>query len=423
MVSNLRYEIADISLASEGRKKIEWAIKRMPTLTEIRKNFSKEKPLKNIRIGACLHITPETANLMLTLKDAGAKVALCSSNPLSTQDDIAAALVKHFNIAVFGINNIDNKGYYRHINKTISTNPQIVLDDGADLTKVIHSLYGAKPCPIYGGLEETTTGVIRIKALAKDGKLLYPVIAVNDARTKNLFDNRYGTGQSTIDGILRATNTLLAGKTFVIAGYGWCGKGLAQRARGMGAKVVITEVDPIKALEAIMDGFQVMKMIDAVKIADIICTVTGNKDVITKEHFYNMKDGVILSNSGHFNVEINIDALKKISKKVRHDVKKNIDEYILPNNKSIYLLAQGRLVNLSCAEGHPADVMDMSFSTQALSCKFIVENKGKLQRQVYNVPVDIEETIANIKLKSMQVSIDKLSEEQKKYLRSWQYGT
>lgn len=421
MQRKLSYDIKDISLAKEGRKRIEWAAKDMPVLRLLGERFEKEKPLEGIRISSCLHVTTETANLMITLKKGGADVCLCASNPLSTQDDVAASLVKDFGIKVFAIKGEDNKTYYSHINAAIEHKPNITMDDGADVISTIHKNWEKIDFHIMGGTEETTTGVIRLKSLKKEGKLKYPVIAVNDSLTKHMFDNRYGTGQSTIDGILRATNILLAGKNFVVCGYGWCGKGVAQRAKGAGANVIITEVDEIKALEAVMDGYMVMSMDEAAKIGDIFVTVTGNINVIDKRHFLKMKNGAIIANSGHFNVEINIKALEEISDSKRL-VRNFVEEYIV-NGKSIYLLAEGRLVNLAAAEGHPASVMDMSFSNQALACEYIVKNKDKLNNEVYVLPYEIDKEIARLKLESMGIKIDKLTPQQEKYLSSWQEGT
>jgi len=418
----MKYDIKDIKLAEAGQLRIEWAVRQMPVLNQIKEKFKKDKPLKGIRIAACLHVTTETANLMLTLKEGGAYITLTASNPLSTQDDVAAALVKYYEIPVFAIKGEDNKTYYSHINSALEIKPNITMDDGADLVSTVHSKRQELLNDIIGGTEETTTGVIRLKAMAKDGALKYPIIAVNNAKTKHLFDNRYGTGQSTIDGILRATNILIAGKYFVVAGYGWCGRGVAMRAKGMGANVIITEVDPLKALEAVMDGFTVMPIKEAARIGDIFVTVTGNKNVLDEPHFKLMKSGAILANSGHFNVEINIEKLKKISKKIRQ-IREFVVEYILEDGKSIYVLGDGRLINLAAAEGHPSAVMDMSFANQALSVLYINENYEKLEKNVYDVPTDIDEEIAKLKLKSMGIKIDTLTKEQKKYLNSWEEGT
>ena len=416
----MNYEIKDISLAKVGRLRIEWAKNNMPVLTLISQRFKNEKPLLNIKISACLHITTETAVLMETLKLAGAEIALCASNPLSTQDDVAASLVKDYKIPVFAIKGEDTKTYYNHIKSALSIKPNITMDDGADLVSTIHKSYSNYK--IIGGTEETTTGVIRLRSLEKQSKLLYPIIAVNDAKTKHLFDNRYGTGQSTIDGILRATNKLIAGSNFVVCGYGFCGKGIAMRAKGMGANVIVCEVEPIKALEAVMDGFSVMPLSLAIKLADIVVTATGDINVISKKHFLLIKNGVILANSGHFNVEIDISSLEKISIKKRK-IRDFVDEYILPNGRKIYLLGDGRLINLASAEGHPASVMDMSFANQALSVEYLVKNANKLEKKVYRVPEEIDKKIAELKLKSMGIKIDKLTNQQKKYLQDWELGT
>jgi len=416
------FHVKDLALADEGLKLIEWAEMDMPVLRQIRARFNQEKPLKEVKIGGCLHITTETANLARTLKEGGAEVYLCASNPLSTKDEVAAALVKYFEIPVFAIRGEDKEIYYSHIKAVIEKEPHITIDDGADLVTTLHRERPENLDKVWGGTEETTTGVIRLKAMAKEGALKYPIIAVNDALTKHLFDNRYGTGQSTIDGILRTTNRLLAGSYFVIAGFGWCGKGLAMRARGMGAKVIIIEVEPLKALEAVMEGYLVMPMDEAAEIGDFFCTVTGNKSVIRKEHFLKMKDGAIIANSGHFDVEIDLEDLKSISTKVRQ-IRKEVEEYTLINGKRIYLLSQGRLVNLAGAEGHPSGVMDMSFANQALCIEYIVKNKDKLEKKVYPVPEEIDKEVARLKLIAMGVKIDTLTPEQKKYLSSWEEGT
>lgn len=416
------YDIKDIKLAEKGKLRIEWASQSMPVLKQINARFSKEKPLKGIKISACLHVTTETAYLMEVLKNGGAEIALCASNPLSTQDDVSASLVKNTGISVFAIKGEDNKTYYNHIEAVLGINPNITMDDGADLVSVLHKDKKELIKNIIGGTEETTTGVIRLKSMAKNKVLKYPIIAVNDANTKHMFDNRYGTGQSTIDGIIRATNRLLAGSIFVVSGYGWCGKGLAMRARGMGARVVITEVDSLKALEAVMDGYEVMPMIDAAKIGDIFCTVTGNTSVLREEHFKVMKDGAIVSNSGHFNVEIDLGALKKMSKKIRK-IRDYVAEYTLKDGRKINVLGEGRLINLASAEGHPSSVMDMSFANQALCVEYLVKNAKKLKNDVYPVPAEIDTKIAELKLKSMGIKIDKLTNEQKKYLDSWEEGT
>jgi len=419
----MNFDIKDKKLSTQGKKRIEWALKRMPVLEQIRQRFKKDKPLKGLNIGACLHVTTETAALAITLKASGARPLVCASNPLSTQDDTAASLVLDYGIEVFAINAENTKTYYKHIDSVLKEKPQITLDDGADLVSTIHkrAAKGKVNLP-WASTEETTTGVIRLKALQAEGKLLYPIIAVNDAYTKHLFDNRYGTGQSTIDGIIRATNKLIAGTTVVISGYGWCGKGASRRAKGLGANVVVCEVNHLKALEAVMDGFRVMPIKEAAKIGDIFITVTGDINVISKEHFPSMKDKAIVSNSGHFDVEINIKALEKMSL-TKRIVKPLVTEYTLKSKKRIYLLGEGRLVNLACAEGHPAEVMDLSFANQALSCEYIAKNKDKLARKVYKVPDAIDDRVAKLKLKSMGIKIDTLTPEQKKYLSSWQEGT
>ncbi len=418
----MEYHVKDLSLAEKGRLRIEWAGREMPVLKQIRARFEKEKPLSGVRIGACLHVTTETANLMDVLKAGGAEVALCASNPLSTQDDVAAALVKYYEIPVFAIRGEDRDTYYQHIKSVLAIEPMITMDDGADLISTLHSEFPEKADKVLGGTEETTTGVIRLRAMAKDGALRYPVIAVNDAMTKHLFDNRYGTGQSTIDGILRATNRLLAGSVFVVAGYGWCGRGVAMRARGMGARVIITEVDPLKALEAVMDGFDVMPMEEAAERGDFFCTLTGDLHVIRKEHFLKMKDGAIVSNSGHFNVELDLDGLKEITTEVRR-IRDNVEEYTLVNGRKIYVLAEGRLVNLAAAEGHPSAVMDMSFANQALCSEYMVKHAKELEKKVYPVPEEIDRTVAEMKLAAMNIRIDRLTPEQEKYLSSWEMGT
>ena len=416
----MKYDIKNINLARKGKLRIEWAMNNMPVLNLIRKRFEKEKPLKNIRVSCCLHVTTETAGLMLTLKSAGAKIALCASNPLSTQDDVASSLVKDYGIPTFAIKGEDNKTYYKHILSALENKPEITMDDGADVVSILHKKdYGFLP---IGGTEETTTGVIRLKAMANDGVLQYPIIAVNDAQTKYMFDNRYGTGQSTIDGIIRATNKLIAGTNFVVCGYGWCGRGVSMRAKGMSANVIVCEVDPLRALEATMDGFMVMPLSKAARIGDIFCTTTGDVSVIRKEHFLVMKDGAILSNSGHFNVEIDIPDLKKLSTKKRV-IRDFIEEFTLKNKKRIYVLGEGRLINLAAAEGHPAQVMDMSFANQAFSAEYIRKHHEDLDNEVYPVPKDLDDKIALLKLKSMSIGIDKLTERQKKYLSSWQEGT
>ncbi|MFO7866646.1 MAG: adenosylhomocysteinase [Candidatus Aminicenantes bacterium] len=416
------YDIKDINLADKGALRMEWAGRFMPVLAQIKERFRKETPLKGVRMSACLHVTSETAHLMETLKAGGAEVRLTASNPLSTQDDIASTLVKHHDIPVFAIKGEDNETYYKHINQALDLEPQITMDDGADLVSTIHSKRKNLIKNIIGGTEETTTGVIRLRSMANEKVLNYPIIAVNDAKTKHLFDNRYGTGQSTIDGILRATNILLAGSRFVVAGYGWCGRGVAIRARGAGAHVIICEVDPLMALEAVMDGFQVMPLAEAAETADVFVTVTGDKNVIAGEHFERMKDGAIVANSGHFNVEIDIPALEKMAEKKR-EIRDFVMEYTLSGGRKIFLLADGRLLNLSAAEGHPASVMDMSFANQALSAEYLSQIEEKLPNQVFGVPRDIDEEIARLKLKAMGINIDTLTEEQKRYLAGWEEGT
>lgn len=419
----MQSDIKDISLAPQGKKRIEWAERDMPVLNQVRARFEKELPLKGKTLAACLHVTAETANLVHTLKVGGASVLLCASNPLSTQDDVAASLVADFEIPTFAIKGEDREKFFSHLEQVISAKPQLTMDDGADLVSTIHQKHTDLLSHMIGGTEETTTGVIRLRAMAKDGALRMPIVAVNDAKTKNMFDNRYGTGQSTLDGIIRATDILLAGKTVVVAGYGWCGKGLAMRAKGMGSGVVVTEVDPIKALEAAMDGFFVTTMAKAAKMGDIFVTVTGDINVITEEHFKVMKDGVFVANAGHFDVEIDIPALKRLSDGVREDVRPFVDEYTV-SGKRIYLLADGRLVNLAAAEGHPASVMDMSFATQALGCEWLALNSVEgMKPGVYDIPEEIEKMVASTKLASMGLTIDTLTEEQAKYLSSWQEGT
>ena len=414
-------DIKDSKLNKQGRDRVEWAYKDMPVLQEINSSMSRRKPLKGINISACLHVTTETANLLITLKNAGAKVSCCASNPLSTQDDVAAHLSKDYGIETYAIKGINNKGYYKHIIDSLKIGPNLTMDDGCDLVTVVHKSHKKYLPNIIGGTEETTTGVIRLKSMSTNNILKYPIIAVNNAFTKHLFDNRYGTGQSVMDSIMRATNRLVSGKNFVVCGYGWCGKGLAMRAHGLGANVIVTEIDPTKALEAKMDGFRVMSGNEAFMIADFICSVTGNLNVIDKHHFKNMKDGVIVSNAGHFNVEINIDSLKKMSTK-RKKIRNDIEEYSL-GKKKIYLLSDGRLVNLSAAEGHPSSVMDMSFANQALCSEHMVKNHKKLHNDVYDVPIELDNKVAQIKLKSMGVEIDKLTSEQDAYLNSWESGT
>ena len=422
MATTKRNDVKDLALAPEGIRRIEWADRQMPVLQAIRERFETEQPLAGYRISACLHVTTETANLMRTLKAGGADVVLCASNPLSTQDDVAAALVDEYDISVFAIKGEDNDTYYSHIEAAVDHRPHITMDDGADVIGVLHSHRREQLGDVIAGTEETTTGVIRLKALERDGKLGFPVVAVNEARTKHLFDNRYGTGQSTIDGIIRATNVLLAGRAFVVAGYGWCGRGVAMRAKGMGAHVIVTEVDPMKAIEAVMDGFQVMPMDRAARVGEIFVTATGDKSVIAKQHFEVMKDGAILANTGHFNVEIDIPALRALATTTRH-AREFVEEFALADGRRVYLLADGRLVNLSAAEGHPAQVMDMSFANQALSAEWVIQNAASLERTVYVVPKEIDDEIARLKLATMGVDIDQLTEEQAKYLASWDEGT
>ncbi len=416
------YDIKDLSLAEKGRFRIQWAENDMPVLRQIRERFKKEQPLKGIRIAACLHVTTETANLMWTLIEGGADVVLTASNPLSTQDDVAASLVAHFEVPVFAIKGEDNATYYRHIRSALEFRPHITMDDGADLLSTLHQERTDLLPNILGGTEETTTGVIRLRAMAKAGALKYPVIAVNDALTKHFFDNRYGTGQSTVDGIIRATNLLFAGKVFVVAGYGWCSRGIAMRGRGLGARVIVTEVDPLRALEAVMDGFEVMTMEQAARVGDIFVTATGNKNVIDERHFPHLKDGAVICNSGHFNVEINIPQLEVLAVEKRQ-VREFVEQYILKDGRRINLLAQGRLVNLAAAEGHPSSVMDMSFANQALSCAYIVQHGKELPKAVFPVPTEIDKEIARLKLEAMGITIDKLTPEQEAYLASWQEGT
>jgi adenosylhomocysteinase len=417
-----RYDVKDLALAGEGKRRIEWADRQMPVLSAIRERFEQEQPLAGYRISACLHVTTETANLMRTLKAGGADVVLCASNPLSTQDDVAAALVEEYDISTFAIKGEDHETYYSHIEAAVDHKPHFTMDDGADVIGVLHSARREQLGDIIAGTEETTTGVIRLKALEAEGKLGFPIIAVNEAMTKHMFDNRYGTGQSTIDGIIRATNVLLAGKKFVVGGYGWVGRGVASRARGMGAHVIVTEVDAMRALEASMDGFEVLPMRRAAEVGDIFCTATGDKNVIGAEHYPVMKDGAILANTGHFNVEIEIPALRKLATDSRH-AREFVEEFTLEDGRRIYLVADGRLVNLSAAEGHPALVMDMSFANQALGLEYAVQHAGELERKVYPVPAEIDKEIARLKLATMGVEIDVLTEEQAKYLASWDEGT
>jgi adenosylhomocysteinase len=415
-------DVKNIELAEMGKRRIEWANQSMPVLQSIRKEFIKNQPLKGIRISACLHVTTETANLAITLRDGGADVVLCASNPLSTQDDVAASLVRDFNISCHAIKGEDNETYYKHIFSALEHRPHITMDDGADLVSTALTKRQDVLEEIIAGTEETTTGVIRLRAMAKDGQLRYPIIAVNDALTKHMFDNRYGTGQSTMDGVIRCTNALIAGSKFVIAGYGWCGRGLASRARGMGADVIVTEIEPTKAIEAVMDGYRVMSMNEAAKIGDIFVTVTGNKNVIGRDHFAAMKNGAVVANSGHFNVEIDIPALEKMASSKR-ETREFVDEYAMKDGRKVYLLGEGRLINLAAAEGHPASVMDMSFANQALSCEYLVKSHATLEKKVYSVPDELDKKVARLKLDSMGVKIDKLTAEQEEYLASWNEGT
>ena len=422
MATTKRHDVKDLALAPEGKRRIEWADRQMPVLAEIRERFEREQPLAGFRVAACLHVTTETANLMRTLQAGGADVVICASNPLSTQDDVAAALVEEYDISCFAIKGEDNDTYYSHIEAAVDHKPHLTMDDGADVIGVLHSARREQLGDIIAGTEETTTGVIRLKALEAEGKLGFPIIAVNEAKTKHLFDNRYGTGQSTIDGIIRATNVLLAGKRFVVSGYGWVGRGVAMRAKGLGAHVIVTEVDPMVALEALMDGFELMPMAQAAEVGDIFCTATGDKHVIAREHLEKMKDGAILANTGHFNVEIDIPALRALAVETR-EARQFVEEFTLADGRRLYLLAEGRLVNISAAEGHPAIVMDMSFANQALSAEYAVQNAAKLERKVYPVPEAIDHEIARLKLETMGIEIDKLTEEQAKYLASWDEGT
>jgi len=418
----MNYDVKDIKYAKDGALRIEWANQNMPVLNRIRKRFEKEKPLKGVRLGACLHVTTETASLMQTLKSGGARVALCASNPLSTQDDVAASLVKHDKIQVLAIKGENNRTYYQHINAVLDIKPQFTMDDGADLVSTLHSERRELLPGVRGGTEETTTGIIRLRSMAADGVLQYPIIAVNDASTKHFFDNRYGTGQSTVDGIVRATNRLLAGSNFVVCGYGWCGRGVAMRARGMGANVIVTEVDPLPALEAVMDGFAVMPINKAARIGDFFCTLTGNINVIRQDHFSLMKDGAIVANSGHFNVELDLVGLERVAKS-RRVIRPFVEEFTLRNGRRINVLGEGRLINLAAAEGHPSSVMDMSFANQALCIEFMVKNKNPLAKEVYPVPEKIDKQIAKEKLAAMGTRIDRLTPEQKKYQASWDMGT
>lgn len=418
----MQYDVKDLSLAEKGRLRIEWAAHSMPVLKQIRERFVREQPLKGVRLAACLHVTTETASLAATLKAGGAEVYLCASNPLSTQDDVAASLVEHHGIPTFAIKGEDNQTYYQHIKAVLDARPQITMDDGADLVSIIHSERRELLADIIGGTEETTTGVIRLRAMAKDGVLNYPIVAVNDAGTKHLFDNRYGTGQSTVDGIIRATNRLLAGSNFVVCGYGWCGRGVAMRAHGMGANVIITEVDPLRALEAVMDGYRVMPIEQAAPLGDFFCTVTGDIHVIRQEHFLAMKDGAIVANSGHFNVELDLDGLAKVVTD-RRQIRDFVEEHTLNNGRRVYVLGEGRLVNLAAAEGHPSSVMDMSFANQALCAEFMKKNAATLTKEVYVVPEDIDKEVARLKLLALGVQIDTLTEEQNAYLNTWTMGT
>jgi adenosylhomocysteinase len=419
----MKYDVADLALASEGKRRILWADSDMPVLAAIRERFARQKPLKGMNVSACLHVTAETANLMRALKAAGANVVLCASNPLSTQDDVAASLSKDFGVPTFAIRGENRATYYKHINAAIDHKPVITFDDGADLVNEMHMKRKKDGERIIASMEETTTGVIRLRAMDKEGKLLFPVVAVNDAKSKHLFDNRYGTGQSTVDGIIRATACLIAGKNVVVAGYGWCGRGFAMRARGLGGIVIVTEVDPIKAIEAAMDGFQVMPMAQAAKVGDLFVTLTGDKHVIRPEHFRKMKNRALIANSGHFNVEIDIPGLEKLSRKINKGVRRNVDEYVINGSKSLFLLGEGRLINLAAAEGHPASVMDMSFATQALQAEWVVKQAKKLQPKVYDVPLEIENQVCTLKLKAMGITIDKLTPEQVAYLASSGEGT
>ena len=420
--TQIKHDVKDLSLAAEGRKRIEWAGASMPVLALIREEFKKTQPLKGVRVAACLHVTTETANLMLALKDGGADIALCASNPLSTQDETAAALVAEYGISTFAINGVDNAGYYKHLQSAIDHKPHFTMDDGCDLVTLLHTKRQDALSEVIAGTEETTTGVIRLRAMAKDGVLRYPVVAVNDALTKHMFDNRYGTGQSTLDGVIRCTNKLIAGSTFVVAGYGWCGRGLAQRAHGMGAQVIVTEIDPTKALEAVMDGYRVMPMEEAAKVGDIFVTLTGNKSVLRKEHFAVMKHGALVANSGHFNVEIDIPALESLSTKHR-TARPFVEEYTLQDGRTVCLLGEGRLINLTAAEGHPASVMDMSFANQALAAEYLMAEYKNLDKTVYPVPENLDKRVAKLKLEAMEVGIDVLTPEQETYLVGWSEGT
>ncbi len=421
-VSQVRCDVKNLDLADQGKKRIEWANQSMKVLQLIRKEFIKNQPLKGVRVSACLHVTSETANLAITLRDGGADCVVCASNPLSTQDEVAASLVRDYGIPVFAIKGEDNETYYQHILAALDHRPQITMDDGADLVTTLLTKRQGDAASVIGGTEETTTGVIRLRAMAKEGVLQYPIIAVNDALTKHMFDNRYGTGQSTIDGVVRCTNVLLAGAKFVVAGYGWCGRGLAMRARGMGSDVIVTEIDPTRALEAVMDGFRVMSMAEAARIGEVFVTVTGNKSVIGREHFDLMRDGAVLANSGHFNVEIDIPALENMASS-RRATREFVEEYVMKDGRKIYLLGEGRLINLAAAEGHPASVMDMSFANQALAAEYLVKNHAQMEKKVYAVPEEQDKRVARLKLESMGIKIDRLTSQQEEYLASWSEGT
>ncbi len=420
--STVPCDVKDLSLAEAGKRRIEWAAQSMPVLATIRKQFIKTQPLAGIRVAACLHVTTETANLMIALRDGGANITLCASNPLSTQDEVAASLVRDYNIPTFAIKGESNDSYYSHLNAALDSAPQFTMDDGADVVGLLHTKRKELLANVIGGTEETTTGVIRLRAMAKDKVLAYPIIAVNDALTKHLFDNRYGTGQSTLDGIIRATNILLAGLNIVVAGYGWCGRGVAMRAKGMGANVIVTEIDPTKAIEAVMDGFRVMTMKEACSIGDVFVTVTGNKNVIARDHFDQLKSGAILCNSGHFNVEIDLDALASVASS-RKEARPFVEEFSMKDGRKLYVLGEGRLINLAAAEGHPASVMDMSFANQALSAEYMAKNHATMENKVYSVPEELDKQVAKMKLESMGFSIDKLSPEQEEYLAGWNEGT
>ncbi len=422
MLNTMNYDVKDMSLAEQGKKNIEWAQKDMPVLNSIKERFRKEQPFKGMRLTACVHVTKETAALCIAMKEGGADAVLAASNPLSTQDDVAAALVKYYGIPVYGYAGEDSDTYHRHVETVLNHKPHLVIDDGCDLVATIHSNKRELLKDIIGSCEETTTGIIRLKAMEKEGKLEFPALGVNNSLTKHLFDNRYGTGQSALDGIIRATNILLAGKTFVVCGYGWCSRGAAAKARGMGANVIVTEVDPLKALEAVMDGFRVMPIAEASLIGDIFLAITGDINVVSTENMLTMKDGAFVANAGHFDVEVDVNGLKKHVVEYKN-IRPNLDEWVLDNGKSIYVLAQGRLVNLVCAEGHPASVMDMSFANQALGMEFIVKNRGKLENKMYTLPIEVDEEIARLKLESMGVKIDTLTPEQEKYLNTWSEGT